>query len=120
MNNQEALDKAVAGIIAQDALAQIFRGEQNPPLCSYRNEHGHKCAVGQLLDDNTAQDWQDRGVGSIRDASDGQIARANLQDVDINFLAELQIAHDSARTIDEFVSGAQKLATKYDLAFNPS
>ena len=118
MNNQQALDKAVAGIKKQGALAQIDRGPHVPRLCSYINENGHKCAVGQLLTKATAQRWEKWGTGGVRNIPDGPIAEAGLQNVDMDFLINLQAAHDEARSVEEFLLKAETVATAFELEFN--
>lgn len=118
MNTQQALDKAIAGIITQGVLGQLVR-ENHMSFCSYYDENtGHKCAVGQLLDDETADNWQKSGVGRIIETNEFQRKAANLQDVDISFLAALQRAHDGAHSLGDFLVDAKSVAQDFKLEFN--
>lgn len=117
MTNQEAFNTALAGIVAQGALAQEDRGEGIPPACSYFNGEGNKCAIGQLLDDDTAKDWQACGVGSIRYASWDLLDATGLDQVDMGFLSALQTDHDTARSVDQFVNNARRTAERFNLEF---
>jgi hypothetical protein len=62
MTPQEIFDKAFAGIVAQGKPA--FSLESG---CEYVKEDGSRCAVGVLLDEETAKSWTGAHVGSIDD-----------------------------------------------------
>jgi len=56
MNAQEIFDKVAAHLMAQGERCKNERG-----ICMYRGPGGKSCAVGVLLDDETASAWDESG-----------------------------------------------------------
>ena len=57
MTPQELFDKAYIGVVKQGVPSRSESGG-----CFYRGPNGSKCAVGFLIDDETAEEWEGFGV----------------------------------------------------------
>ena len=113
MTQQEMFDKALLGVVKQGALSKNEYG-----LCLYRTKEGYACAVGQLIDNKTAKLWdtlEDSGIKNI------PLDWLPTHFVDnINFLGDMQKAHDNSETLQGFISAMQVLASRYTLNFPDS
>lgn len=125
MNPTQILfDRAVAGIINQDALARDDYDE----TCHLRLEH-LACAVGQCVDDKHYEprledlpNPVDPDADKIRRAIAASNPDLNL-DTDSgdpvhpywSILAELQSAHDDAPTVNRFLKSAKGVAHEFGL-----
>lgn len=108
-DHQQALTRAVTGIVAQGKLAKIDGGE-----CLYRSPDGCKCGVGHLIpDDRYNKDIEGTGVENIDVWA--YLDPALGPHPDRTFLRDLQFAHDSADSLDKFLSNARELANSYEL-----
>jgi hypothetical protein len=109
---QELFDKAYLGLVAQGK-----RSYENG--CKYRTKDGLKCAVGFLIDDKTAEEWDN--FGSI-DQVKCHIDREDLPDwlfTNSPMLQRIQQAHDDLADDDafiiEFKHEMANIATSYGL-----
>lgn len=103
MNIQEAFDRASQGVIDQGFMSlSAERG------CCYKTGN-LKCGVGHLLlDDEMCERWDRKGfaiislmacmpVQALNDLKDSGLDQLPLQ-----FLSDVQVAHDKAETLSEF------------------
>src|SRR3546814_798412 len=108
-NHQEALNRAVRGIVAQGQLA---KNEDDD--CLYRGPNNTKCGVGHLIPDNLYREGIERlDVAQID--LDALIDPALGTPPDKDFLVALQCSHDNAHDVEEFLSAATDRARDYDL-----
>lgn len=86
MTNQEAFDKAVAGLAAQGFTRSVHLGG-----CQYRGPNGKKCALGHLIPDEL---YDPDMEGKL---ADHDRMRASLQiiGIDDTLACSLQDAHDN-------------------------
>ncbi len=122
-SRQEALDGVVARIIAQGGPSRSSNGN-----CVYRSEFFDQecaCAIGHLVDDETALAWD--GVSEF--GSLGVITlsvRGFLPDfleADKEFYSRLQAAHDETPRINffpDFFINIRRLCSQYDLTIPES
>ncbi len=111
MNNQEAFNIAYTRLI-----------EQGQPSSSnsscYYSRNGLKCAIGHLIPEDIAQKWDALDDSSISRMSFGSIYAAGLADCNVQFLTDLQDAHDQSRTgtfVDDFKAKASLIAEAWGL-----
>lgn len=110
MNNQEAFDKAVSGVIKQGSKSFTSKG------CKYRGPNGLKCAVGHLIPDYMYEKGMEMGIRYLY--RDYPIIQRLFEDVNINMLIRLQIAHDNAdefNFVEEFKQKVLVFAEDYNL-----
>lgn len=116
MTPQNALNIAVNGIRAQGALAR--RAEQTPlrPACAYYDDtNGNRCVIGHLLDIEEAKCWESFGAKGISSAHSYGLS-VDLE-LSLDFLVDLQAAHDGATDVNDFFDNAKFLADRYNLEF---
>lgn len=112
MTLQEIFDISVGQIIKQGGLSKKANG-----MCAYRGDGGMMCAVGALMDDETAEaaDALDPEFG----ADIGNVVYAGLLEGfdhdELELMADLQDAHDVALDVDFFVDAAKGIAKKHRL-----
>lgn len=95
MTNQEAFDKAVAGLAAQ-GFKRSVGGPDGFEQCVYRGKDGKKCALGHLIPDDLYRP-RIEGMGAGNPLMRPLLFELGLS---IEFSRALQSAHDSAYTID--------------------
>jgi RNA processing factor Prp31 len=114
---QELFDKAYLGIIAQGRPAMT-----DTKGCAYRTTDGLKCAVGFIIDDETARIWDK--FGSIEDVQEGLLSLEERlpewAETHFDMLVEMQTIHDYCSYVEqEFISyykyEMSKVAEKYGL-----
>ena len=106
--------KIFAALLATAAIssASLANG-----TCAYRGDGGMKCAVGALMDDETAEaaDALDPVNGSdIWKVSDAGLLKG-FDSEELELLAELQGQHDCAFHVDSFVDAAKDIAEHHRL-----
>ena len=112
MTLQEIFDISVGQIIKQGGLSRKANG-----MCAYRGVGGMMCAVGALMDDETAEeaDALDPHIG----ADIGKVVEAGLlkgfDTENLELMSELQREHDGALDVDFFVDAAKDIAKKHSL-----
>ena len=123
MTPQEIFDKAVGGVIAQGKLAiDPNRG------CAYRTEDGAACVVGQLIDAETAKEWDEFNDPdpTIMSIAHSHLGIPEEMEPHLKLLAELQSAHDGAyrvnhrndaKEIQDFIEAARQVALRNGLEF---
>lgn len=110
MNRSEKLEaiEKVYFSLKEQGTASVRLTERRNYDCAYRGERGAKCAVGHLIDDETAERW-DNGL-DLLDGLGGSsfIACVNrdklkgietnfpykINDSTLNFMSDLQNCHD--------------------------
>lgn len=112
MEFQEALNRAVLGIVKQGRLATNGFGTGFYQMW----KNGPRCAIGHLLDEDQLaeikkSDLSDAPVSTLVDR--GILDESFLRP----FFRELQSTHDSARDLNDFLAKAKTLADLYDLTF---
>jgi len=121
MDRQEAFEKATKGILRQGAPAVSAGGLG----CSYRTKEGLKCAIGQLLPENTPQEvWDAQCSVPTFFAQYPDVAR---QFGDMIFYIDLQgvhdgvfqfYKHDEEKWLHAFIAESIRFAAVYDLDIN--
>lgn len=122
MNSQEIIQKVFDGLKAQgvkgydeQAGGCIFYTENNPSIT---------CAVGQLLNLDQRIEFEDQGIGSIRDTYETDRLTYELVVEPLGFprqlLIDLQDAHDNYpnETIDQVLDAIREVATKYGVSID--
>lgn len=112
MDFQDALNRAVLGIVEQGQLAFDPSGG-----CSYRvKSNGHRCAIGQLLTNDQLASIEKL---SLNHAPILTLVNYNIIDVSFRhaFFDDLQLVHDGAINLDNFLEKAKALADCYGLTF---
>jgi len=92
---QEAFERIVRGLASQGWKPSLKpRGKDSfVNACAYRGEDGRKCAVGWLIPDDVASEWDSKPKPALRsriEAGDVEPADDRL----IEFLLTAQRAHD--------------------------
>lgn len=115
MTNQEAFNIAVKGLAAQDWQPSVLHTK-----CLYRGPDGRKCAVGHLIPDDQYQAYFDTQEASYDYFLRNIVVNLPaLRGVTLDFLRDLQNAHDSASTATEMANNFRRLAFRYDFAMPP-
>ena len=117
VNNQEAFNKAVLGVVAQGGPSMVEPHLDYCSQCAYRAENGRKCAVGHLIEDEDYDPYVERKSVSHLHFR-GYLPK--LSDVSVELLVELQDSHDSMladENLDEFIKDAKDIASRYNLTF---
>ena len=93
LTNQEILDKAVGGLLTQNARSTLG---VDSDTCMYRGAGGLKCAVGQLIPDNLyTESMENIGVRDLFVMYGDAMSGAGLdQNEHMLFLSDLQRVHD--------------------------
>lgn len=113
MNNQEAFDKAVSGVIKQGSKSFTSNG------CKYRGPNGLKCAVGHLIPNDIYEPDMETGITYLY--QEYPVIQKLFKDVDLGMLTDLQIAHDKADELNftsSFKQIAWEIAKDYNLNTN--
>ncbi len=109
MTNQEILDKVANHLLIQNEKAW----DEESLVCRYLDPEGNKCAVGCLIPE---EQYSSKLEGLI--ASDDEIKNLPcMQGLDIDFLRDLQLIHDSYEP-DLWRSLLVDLANKFELKVN--
>lgn len=111
MNNQEAFDKAVSGVLKQASKSFDFDHG-----CRYRGPNGLKCAVGHLIPDEIYKPEMEIGIASLY--QENLEITMLFKDVSLPMLRALQRAHDNSSEIsfvDDFKIKAFDIAAYYEL-----
>ena len=120
MNNQEAFNKAVIGVVAQGGPSMKSRHLGVSSQCVYHAKDGRKCAVGHLIEDEDYDHViENKTVTHLHVM--GYIQK--LSNVSVELLVKLQDAHDSMladENLDEFIADAKNIASRYNLTFPES
>lgn len=95
MTPQEIFDQAVGGVIRQGNLAVRLGGS-----CQYRTSTGLACAVGQLIDDAIAREWDSLECTTITSVCEDLGLPSHL-DGHLALLEDLQECHDSAKDVSD-------------------
>lgn len=111
MDKQEILNKAVAGLASQ----RFERSETEEQVigisCRYRGDSGRKCAVGWLIPDEAYMPRMEKLMAET-------IAFTVLgiqESTTIDFLGELQEAHDCSMSPSEMMGNLTDLAKNHGL-----
>ena len=108
---QEIFDIACKGLLTQ------MKKSEGAEKCLYRGPDGTKCAIGFLISDETAADFNESSVGSLPfRVIQNEIGLSGTRD-NLYFLADLQAVHDSGEP-EEWEGLLKALATKEGLVFN--
>ncbi len=99
MNKQEIFDKAYVGIMTQGRRAfDVAEGK-----CQYKDESGHKCAIGHCLPDGHEAFGSTAGIWHLLEQYPDLNAHLGIKGhEDKMFLSNLQSAHDNAIVDDRF------------------
>lgn len=92
---QEAFDTAYLGVLRQGRPSRSSPGSSGPK-CLYRGPDGLKCAMGFLIDDETARKNEGRGAYRIAHVLGWSTRLCDLADC-------LQTAHDKASVGGSFL-----------------
>ena len=120
---QAVFDCAIRGIVKQGRKS--VKNAAHLAVCTYRGQDGCKCAIGWNIPDCEYQPClEGRSVRYLADAKYPEnphaIAWARDNDRALNFLEDLQRAHDVPEDgpgyIRDFIGQATVVARRYDLA----
>jgi len=116
MTAQEIFDKVWHHMSTQKVQSLSKTGN-----CAYRGDNGMACAVGCLLDDETAHNFDDMDNASIEwiDQHHKNIIPEELRS-HVELMYKLQLAHDINSTVNPwtleiFQERARKIANKFGL-----
>lgn len=109
VNNQEAFDKAYAGLSAQ-GFAQSSLGDR----CKYRGPDGRRCAVGHLIPDDEYREEFDRPFSGLL-LYGVRRQCPSLSGVSLRRLIELRRAHDRTRGPDDMRERLLRVAKMFQL-----
>src|SRR4051812_42285157 len=87
--------------------------------CAYRDNKGHKCAIGILIPDDEYSDYFDSMDASLNGLSPVGILMLKLGYEDLDFLMALQDIHDSYE-VTQWEQRFNELAEEYGLSYEPS
>jgi hypothetical protein len=109
MTPQEIFTSAYLGVVNQGK--QSLKADGN---CAYRGDGGLKCAVGFMIDDETAKSWDN--VGCISDVCKIEDVPDWVSD-NIDLLDEIQSAHDNPRpwTVNLYKTRMAGIAARHNL-----
>lgn len=116
MTRQEIFDTAYIGVLKQGRQSLMPSG-----ACAYRGSNGLKCALGFMIDDDTAEKWESIGAvdSLINRHNDGRITLPTWVVQYKNLLMSIQEAHDRATDPEGFVeyfsAEMQYIASQYKL-----
>jgi hypothetical protein len=119
MTKQEMFDKAYLGLNAQGCGSYSDKG------CLYNDGKGNKCAIGHLIDDSTALEWDKGSNISIRsiltNSNSGKSIPEYIDVTLVDFMEAMQSRlHDGCYTtwndpVYGFEVGSLMFATAYGL-----
>lgn len=119
MNRQQAFNKAYRGLANQGFVRST---KSDGVQCMYRGIRGRKCAIGQLIPNGQYRPEFENFTGRELDSLEApELFHRLADDLGIDFLAALQIAHDGSgpeyqdRTPDEMRDRLETFACAYDL-----
>jgi hypothetical protein len=106
MTRQEIFDKAFLGVIAQGKKSARYNAQGQYIGCRYRGPDGLKCAIGMLVDDETATHWDI--FGGVHDVAKEFVLAGDplpewMTEENMEFLELIQSAHDDPT--GDFVHG---------------
>lgn len=106
MTPQEILNKAYLGVMRQGQPSVSSDGRN----CVYRGKNGLKCAVGHLISDEAAVDWDKNpstslGIGQILKYDTGNRYIEDWMEDNVGLLSNLQLAHDASVTFPNDLEG---------------
>lgn len=118
MTMQEAFNKAYLGLKAQG----FCRAINNEDTCVYLAKDGKKCAIGQLLEGENGKNV----LGSVHSpyiieveggrVTSKEVRFKEIEGLPMDFLAALQVAHDSGRGHPKYMEhNLRKVAEYYNL-----
>lgn len=117
---QELFNESVKGLFSQGyAQARVLTDAGD--ACEYRGAGGMKCAIGHLIDDETAKQWQRRSWHSIT-CSFGMPAGLGVLCITTGqgygtIGSHLQSCHDAASSPVAMRDNLKTFAEAYGLAF---
>lgn len=113
MTQQEILNKVVAHMRAQSAVAVTHDGQ-----CCYRVPDSElRCAIGALIPDDIYSPAFERRTIAVLLEHDYPALKSHFDGMDIDFLCALQNAHDESKTTDEWVAGTKFQCEKRGLTW---
>ena len=120
MTKQEAFDKAVRGLASQNWELSMRQGpDRGSSFCAYRGIGGRRCAIGWLIPDNEYHaGMEGEAVVSRALQAVPSLKPSPVEGLDwIDFILQLQLAHDDARSPHELQELLHALATEHDLTW---
>jgi hypothetical protein len=112
MTRQQMFNTAYHGLAAQGFLASSREMMGGRIACAYRGNGGARCAIGYLISDETAADWE--GVGLLGIDNDAFVA-AGFNNEDRLFLSALQSVHDESVSPEDMLRRIRRFAKIYGL-----
>jgi hypothetical protein len=113
---QEWFDTIVRGMHTQHWERATNEGSGS---CAYRTDHGRKCGVGHLLDDDKAAEAIADNYTVFTLNQQGRLGKLGLDHItnaEVDFLIDVQDAHDNAR-MHEARSRFAQLAHEWKLTW---
>jgi hypothetical protein len=119
MTPQEVVDFVVPKLVKQG-----LKSTRGGAYCSYRSPSG-ACAIGHLIDDETAAKWDTYSSPDIRSLSNAGLTSDygyGWMNEHVDFLSDLQLTHDQAdpspkRFVADFLRQIKILCEEYCLKF---
>jgi hypothetical protein len=97
LNKESALPIIRKAYLEKKLQAQNVENGMPNVSCQYRDGEGNACAIGQLIDDETAARWDKPDGGEFSSLNITMVIERNLATVeagDKDWFAEVQDAHD--------------------------
>lgn len=125
MNNQQAFDKAIAGIRGQNYRQSIYGCSTR---CAYISSHEFafdtRCPVGHLLDLDTCKNVSDEVIYLLdrNHKSYDESVAVQLAGLSVRMLDRFQIAHDDylADSAEAFEAEMKRIAKSIRLRYTPA
>lgn len=114
LTTQEIYERAVRGLDGQGWKKSV----DEVGSCMYRGINGLKCAVGHIIDDDIAKEW-DNGeeFSGVSGLSDSTLADAGLPPASRPLLGAMQIAHDRSHGPEDMYQKMHVLAERFDVTW---
>jgi hypothetical protein len=103
LTKQQAFDIMWKGLTSQGWNSSIEAG-----VCQYRTYTGLKCAIGHLIPDDIAQQWEGRSVGTLVEVED-------LSPRNRKFYERAQEVHDGSSNPNNMQARFRALAVQFNL-----
>jgi hypothetical protein len=114
---QEWFDTIVRGMHTQHWERALNEGSVS---CAYRAEHGRKCGVGHLLDDDKAAEAIAKNYTVLvlhNQHNLEKLGLGDISDIEYKFLLKVQEAHDGAYMPHEVKDNFIRLYQELDLVW---
>lgn len=104
MTDQELFDFVVGKLHEQGGPSVDIISSEGDAVCSYRGEHGRKCAAGWLIKDEFYGSGLEGAVACLAHVADA-LKKSGITNAQVNgIVSHLQAAHDSSVNANEDIA----------------